>query len=264
MARTLLAFTGVCAMMAGLCFAQNTVTQTLVITDKKRTITAVADPWCPFNCDPASANPGIMVEVLKEALEPLGYRVDYQTVPWTRALAQTLDGTYDIVIAADKIEGAGMLFPEAEFACSYSAFSLKEKAFPYLGMQSLEDKRIGGTKGYHYDDAEMAYFEANKLHPTKASLLVGEDTLLRNIKKLESGRLDVLYENADVLHYTLKNTGQSLDIVRLYDTTSNTCSYGISPRIPDGHELKRIISEHFQTINESGRLNAIRARYHLD
>ena len=264
MARTLLAFTGVCAMMAGLCFAQNTVTQTLVITDKKRTITAVADPWCPFNCDPASANPGIMVEVLKEALEPLGYRVDYQTVPWTRALAQTLDGTYDIVIAADKIEGAGMLFPEAEFACSYSAFSLRDKTFPYLGPQSLENKRVGGTKGYHYGDPEMVYFEANKLHPTKASLLVGDDTLLRNIKKLESGRLDVLFENVDVLNYTLKDTGQKIDIVNISDTNVNLCSFGISPRIPDGPVLQRIISERFQDIKASGRLNAIRARYHLN
>jgi polar amino acid transport system substrate-binding protein len=54
---------------------------------KADTISIRADLWCPFNCDPSGAKPGYMIEIAKAVFEPLGHKIDYQTLNWARAIA---------------------------------------------------------------------------------------------------------------------------------------------------------------------------------
>jgi polar amino acid transport system substrate-binding protein len=226
-----------------------------------RTLIAVADPWCPFNCDAESEYKGFMVDALKLALEPMGYTIDYQIVPWTRALAQTHDGTYDIVIAADREEGKGLLFPDYSFACGYSAFTLADRTFPYDANNVLETKRIGGILGYHYGVSESLLFRTSHSDPTRAMLLSGEQPLHRNIMKLKNGRIDVLYENEDVLNYTLRQYNYDISIKKIADTNATNCLYAVTPNKADSAYLIKLLTERLKTLDSTGEIQSIRRKY---
>jgi len=44
----------------------------------------------PYNGDPASDRPGYCIEVIKAVFEPEGYTIDYQTLAWTRDVADVV------------------------------------------------------------------------------------------------------------------------------------------------------------------------------
>lgn len=48
---------------------------------RAETITIVADPWCPYNCEPGSDEPGFMVEIARRVFAEAGIEVRYETVP---------------------------------------------------------------------------------------------------------------------------------------------------------------------------------------
>ncbi len=56
------------------------------------TITLIADEWCPYNCDPESDYPGYIVEIANAIYKVAGYQVQYQNVPWSRALKAVTEG----------------------------------------------------------------------------------------------------------------------------------------------------------------------------
>jgi polar amino acid transport system substrate-binding protein len=64
------------------------------------TITVRADTWMPYNGEPNSDRPGYCIEMLKVIFEPMGYKIDYQIEPWTRATANAEAGKIDAIIGA--------------------------------------------------------------------------------------------------------------------------------------------------------------------
>ncbi len=77
----------------------------------KPVITIEADMWCPINCTPADARPGVGIEIAKKIFEPLGYRINYVIVPWTQALADARAGRTDAVVGANHQDDATLIFP---------------------------------------------------------------------------------------------------------------------------------------------------------
>ncbi len=228
-----------------------------------RILQAVADPWCPYNCDPASSKPGLMVEALQQALQPYGYTIHYTIVPWKRALEGTLDGTYDIAIAADAEEGAKLRLPAVGFACSYGAFTKADRAFDYKGVSSLEGRRVGGTKGYYYGAEMEAYLQAHRGNGSKAMLLTGTNTLQRNLLKLQHGRLDILLENPYVLNYGLTAYAMPFKVTQVAELVNNTCYHALSPNQPDSAALQALLGQRLKAMEADGTLGQLRAKYGL-
>ncbi|MTI42815.1 polar amino acid transport system substrate-binding protein [Roseibium hamelinense] len=88
-------------------------------------IVIAADPWCPFNCEPGSDRPGVMVEIAREVFEPLGHTVTYETVNWSRALVETREGKYDAVFGATRGDAEDFVFPELAQPVSGNAYFVR-------------------------------------------------------------------------------------------------------------------------------------------
>ena len=70
------------------------------------TITLRADIWDPYNGDPASDQPGFVIEVAKAVFEKAGYTVDYQVEGWSwdRSVEEAKKGNIDGIVGAAKSE----------------------------------------------------------------------------------------------------------------------------------------------------------------
>ncbi|MBS7691816.1 hypothetical protein I0E98_20920 [Pseudomonas lalucatii] len=53
---------------------------------RAETLVIAGDPWCPVNCEPGSAQPGIFVELARDIFAEAGIEVKYRLINWARAL----------------------------------------------------------------------------------------------------------------------------------------------------------------------------------
>ena len=237
-----------------------------------KTITMVADNWCPFNCDPADTDPGFLVEVAQKAFEPEGYKVTYQIVPWARAIEEVMAGKYTILLAASVEETPDVLFPKSpRVSCGFDVFVKEGNPFVWKGVDSIRDKRIGGVQDYMYSEAVNAYIEANKNAPGhKVQIQHGDESLPTNIKKLLGGRIDVLFENSAVLTHKFHTMGDELADLGLSgkphyvgsaDDKPTDCYLGFSPARPDSHQLMELLAKRGAEMEADGTMAKLRDKY---
>src|SRR5271168_4005678 len=63
-----------------------------------------ADSWCPYNCQPESAEPGYAIEMLQAVFDHAGQKIKYEIVPWDRALQQAGAGMASAAVAATRMQ----------------------------------------------------------------------------------------------------------------------------------------------------------------
>jgi len=172
------------------------------------TISIRADAWPPYNGDPASETPGYGIEILKAIFSKGGHTIDYQTIPWTRALADVKSGKFDGAIGASTEDGAGCLFPKEPIGfMDTQVFAKKGSAWTYTGIDSLKSIKLGAIADYDYGMPELNKYIKEKAGTDAVQLMTGDDALEKNISKLQAGRIDVLVEAEAVVKWTLKKMG---------------------------------------------------------
>jgi polar amino acid transport system substrate-binding protein len=172
------------------------------------TITVRADLWPPYNADPASDHPGYAVEVLKAIFTPLGHTIDYQTMPWTRAVEAATSGKIDAIIGASTSDAPACLYPSESMGTINNIFLVKKGSpWKFSGVDSLKKIKLAVIDGYSYDDngAIDTYIKAGA--DPDVQVMTGDGSLERNIKKLQAGRVDAVIENDIVVTATLKQMG---------------------------------------------------------
>ncbi len=237
-----------------------------------KTVTMVADEWCPFNCAPDSEKQGYFVELARRILEPHGYKVEYKIVPWARAIEEVRAGKYNILIAASHEETPDFLFPAADgLSCGFSAYTRYEDPFVWRGVESVKNKRIGGIKDYVYSEEINAYIDANPGVGHKIQIIRGDNALATNIKKLLGKRLDVMFENPSVLGYRLKEMEQDLTALGLTGKIRNAgavaeeesiCHLGFGPS-NNNKEAVHLVSEGVKQMEANGELAKLKAAYQI-
>jgi len=60
--------------------------------------------YCPFTCSPATegGKEGFMTDILREALEPAGYTLQIEMLPYVRAVKSVQEGVYDGIVVVGK------------------------------------------------------------------------------------------------------------------------------------------------------------------
>ncbi|MFZ2586767.1 MAG: transporter substrate-binding domain-containing protein [Alphaproteobacteria bacterium] len=230
-----------------------------------RELTFVADPWCPYNCEPGDANAeGFLIELAKAALEPLGYKITYKQVSWDDAIPAVRKGTYDVLVASDPEESPGFVFSNHYAPCGYALFSRKGEAFTYHGPNSLGDRKLGGVEGYYYGQAEADYINSNLDYDGKVQLTSGTAPLEDNVGKMLNGRIDVMLENPAVLNYYLHSVGKDGTLVKTADTLKTPCHLAFSPAKTDSASIAKAMDDRLPELESSGFLPALRKKYGLD
>jgi polar amino acid transport system substrate-binding protein len=217
-----------------------------------RTITLVADKWCPFNCSETPGHRGILVERAAAVLAREGTQIDYIEMPWSRAITGVRDGTYDAIVGAGRSETPDFHFPTEPLATArHSFFTLASSGWRYRGLESLRRVRIGVIQDYSYGHLYVDYIEPNQGDVARLAILRGNRVLPRLIRMLHLGRIDALVAEESVLNYYFISRGRMNPLRHAGLAHTEALYVAFSPALYDGKELAEALTRGLATVNQA-------------
>ncbi|MBF0101697.1 MAG: transporter substrate-binding domain-containing protein [Desulfobacterales bacterium] len=227
-------------------------------------ITLRADEWCPYNCQPNANQRGFMIELAEIVFKKAGHTIDYQIMPWARAIQDTRKGKVNAIVGAGKEDAPDFIFPENEQGQMISAFYVKkEESWRYNNMESLKDKILGVINDYSYNTEIDKYIKENKKNDKLIQVASGNDALTTNVKKLLAGRIHVLVEDRNVMAQYIKTNSQDNAIQEAGTSGSDTLYFAFSPANTNSAAYAKLLSDGVVELRKSGELKIILEKYGL-
>lgn len=228
-----------------------------------RVVTVRSDIFCPFVCAAESDHPGYVIELTGAAFALHGYRVDYQVIPYARAIEATRRGAFDAVAAVAAEDTPGFVFSHVVGLSPTVLATRKGSGFVWRGPQSLEPLRLGAVIGIEsWGSAVSGYIAANRDNPDRVDFSGGTEPYAMNVRKLLAGRVDVIADSGPVLGHTLRRLGVT-DAIEIHPVPSEVqpLMMAFSPANERSTELVRLFNDGLGRIRSSGELARILARY---
>ena len=220
-----------------------------------------ADVWCPYNCAPGSDKPGYMIEIAQSILGPKGHTIDYQNMPWTRAIKQTREGKYSAIVGAYIEDAPDFVFAENLGSSTMTFYGQKGNTWRFKDIESLKAVKIGVVKDYAYT-AEIDKYIADNSKTQLVQVAFGEDALETNIKKLFKNRIDVFIANEMVISYHIKQSGRAMSLFENCGVLStDNVHIAFSPKIDASKSYVDLINKGVQDMRASGELKKILDKY---
>lgn len=232
----------------------------------EKTVTIVADEWCPYNCAPESDAPGILIEIAQRAFEKEGIKVKYSILPWTRAIEEARQGKHNAIVGAAVADAPDFIFPSTpQFRMRNAFYTKPDSQWEFKNLHSLKDVSLGVIKDYTYSDEIDAYVTENQSNLSKVQVAAGEDALETNIKKLLGGRITALAEDKNVVEMFLKDNPEYQNKLRsagyVEDTPDNDIHVAFSPAHENSKHYAEIMARETDRLIETGEIKEILVRY---
>ncbi len=229
-------------------------------------LTVQADRWCPYNCEPNSAAPGYIIEILQAIYQPRHVNIRYEIVPWDRTLMQTRDGKTGAAIAATEHEVAAYGLLVGHEPIGYSSDCLYVGAANKIKFTSTDElntlKRIGISSGYSYSEDIDAWLRRPE-NRGKVFVQKGESPAAINARNLALGRLDGVIEDDHVMQHVLAKLGIEHDVALAGCLKQTPIFVAFSPKLKNAQQMVRDLDEGMGTLRQSQQLARILARYGL-
>jgi polar amino acid transport system substrate-binding protein len=229
------------------------------------TVTLRADHYPPFNGDPKSDRPGLIIEVATAVFVKAGITVDYQVMPWTRTLDEVTAGRIDGAVGAEPDGTPDLVFPSEASAYWQPIFATPaDSTWTYSGPDSLKGLAVGIVQDYDYGkdpqgNSYSGWFAAN---PQKVQTLKGDKPNEIATGLLSRKRIDLFIEDWSVIQASaaaakvdpaaIRNAGTSGEGYPLF--------IGFSPT-DRGRTLAKTLGEGIAAMRAEGSLAPILARY---
>jgi len=228
-------------------------------------LVAVADEWCPYTCAEDAPQQGYLVDLLRAAFEPLGYRIDYRVMPWPRALRETQMGRATVALGATPSNARDLVLPELPAGRDESTFAVRrDSPWRYTGIEDLAGITLGVTADYTYFPEVDSWIERHRGQPERIDVATGGSPLANSLRKLESGRIDAFIENRNVLLHASSRHPTRLGIRMEGRIPGDDIVIGFSPLSSRDSALAGVFDERLKALRTSGELDAILSRYGLE
>lgn len=228
------------------------------------TITLLADPWCPYNCEPGSDRPGFMVEIAREAFALAGHDLDYQALNWMRSLYRVRQGEAHGVIGAIPAEAPDFIFGPPLGTYLDTVAVRRGETLDLASPNPLEGKVVGAINGYEYVGSVADYVREHGDDRSKVQFVSGNDPLAQNLEKLLTGRVDVVAEVELVLLHKIAEQGMAGRVEVMRAEEPEEIFIAFSPALEAPPRLVRDLETGLAVLRRSGRLEQIMARYGLE
>ncbi|HEX7644457.1 MAG TPA: transporter substrate-binding domain-containing protein [Burkholderiaceae bacterium] len=229
-------------------------------------LTVQADLWCPYNCEPQSAAPGYIVEVLQAIYGPKNIGIRYEVVPWDRALILVHDGKADAAIGATQNEVNNFSLLIGREAIGFSSDCLFVGAGSKVRFNSVEDlnslKRIGLASGYSYSNEVDAWLKRPG-NRDRIFVQKGENPAAINAKNLALGRLDGVIEDDHVMRHLLGKLGLEREVSLAGCQKQTKIFVAFSPKLKNVQQVIKTFDDGVVALRESQQLAKILAKYGL-
>ncbi len=235
----------------------------------EKTITLVADEWCPYNCASDATSPGYMIEIARAVFEPLGYQVEYRVMSWERAMQEARKGKYSGIIGAMKDEAPDFIFPQQAQGLSTGILYVKaDSNWQFTGIESLADISLGVIEGYAYGGALDEYIRKNSADTSRIQSISGDTSMAQNFEKLAMGRIDAYVEDMNVANkYFMDNSLESTFKVAGHAESpgvdDDMVYIGFTPALENSRELAEALSLGMEHLRKTGKLEQILNKYNV-
>jgi polar amino acid transport system substrate-binding protein len=225
-----------------------------------------SDVWCPFNCEPNSANPGYMVEILQEAMKPVGHTIEYKIIPWQRALGDAKEGKIAGVFGASKEDAKNYGLKQPSESLGLSSNCIFVQSSSHAKFSKVDDfnqfKKIGIINEYTYS-SDIDGWLKNPANKSKIDSIAGDDVAATNAKKLDAGRLDAVVEDGNVFNYQLDKLKLTSKIKSAGCAENIEVYAPFSAALKNADELTKALDQGVKELRKSGKLKTIMAKYGL-
>ncbi|NQD93318.1 transporter substrate-binding domain-containing protein [Pseudomonas sp. CrR25] len=230
---------------------------------RAETLVIAGDPWCPVNCEPGSAQPGIFVELAREIFGEAGIQVRYRLINWARALHDARNGRINAVIGAGHEDAADFLFTPTPVSYSRMCFYvLPDNRWHFDDVADLAGQRLGVINDYSYGRQLDAYLEAHVEDPTRVQVAYGDRALGLNVDKLLSRRIDVTVANTWVMQNWLRRRGRSEQLRNAGCRAPDVAIYlAFSPALASSRRHVQLFEAGLRRYQADGRLQQLLERY---
>lgn len=221
-----------------------------------------ADAWCPYNCEPSAEKPGYMVEIMQKIFADEG-GVEYQLLPWTRAVEEARASRIDAVAGATVADAGGLVFGQESIGLTTNVVIVRRgDKWRYAGPKSLEGKRLAAVLDYSYGGPLDEYIKAHAGDTNRLELAAGDDVTDQNLKKLLAGRVDAVVEDMNVAEFALAAQGMD-GLVEMQAIDGGTPLYIAFAPGANGTARAARLDAGIKGLRKSGDLSRILARYGL-
>ena len=236
------------------------------IAGATETITIIADEWCPYNCQPESARPGMGIEIAEKIFGSAGIEVEYKLYPWTEALQRVREGKDSAVIGAFRTDAPDFIFPAIPFSFSRQCFYTRQDSeWQFKNVSSLTGVVLGVIDGYSYGNLVDAYIrnhrDSGRVYISR-STTGGTAGLADLISRMKEGRIDVLIEDRNVLSYDLIEDRPELMLRDAGCFPSSSVYIAFSPATPDKSlRYIRLLDRGMRRMFHDGVIQKITSKY---
>jgi polar amino acid transport system substrate-binding protein len=229
------------------------------------TITLRAEEWAPFNGEPGSERPGYLIELATRIFAQAGHKVDYQLMPWERAIADVRAGKFDCIVGAYKEDAPDFVFPSVPLGRDQQGFFRADGKDWQFDAATLKQQRLAVIGGYSYDDGGVldTYIKNNE-RSANIQVSKGDAPLARNIRMLVAGRVDIAVSSIPVMRSKLDELGLTGKVQQV-DTLGDP--YDVYIACAPGKILSKtyteLLGKGVQKMRSSGELQTILQKYGL-
>jgi polar amino acid transport system substrate-binding protein len=200
---------------AAVVFLAMAISQPAYSQDTQRVIIVTGDDYCPLACNPESGHNGLGYDLAKIIYEPLGWKVEYQFLPWQRGLKYFKQGRVDLLPGVpkdDTPELIGAHFSSVPVIAPPMCFYTRTNSrWHYSGADSLLSGKLGVIAGYYYWPELRGYIKAHA-QDGKVELITSAKAMEISVLRLAKKRVDYFAELRPMVEYQLfkQNLAQEL------------------------------------------------------
>lgn len=211
--------------------------------------------FAPYTYQNAQGKPaGIHYDIVDSAMKKMGQDYNLESYPWARIVDTTdraeVDFSFSWAGKPARFEKYIMIGPLHRGRNVFAKLS-SNTDISYDKLEDLKGLKIGTVRGYSY---ATAFDEANYL--TKDSSNTDNSAL---IKKLMSGRVDIIIGDENVLNAEKKKLGISAEITYLPKAVKEVDRYAAFPKT--NPEKAKKFATALEAIKADGTYEAILAKY---
>jgi polar amino acid transport system substrate-binding protein len=215
-------------------------------------VLAAEDDWYPYSAGIGYKAQGLSVELISAAYAAAGATVNYEAVPFSRAMAGVKSGRYTGCFNAAKSEQLKVdyLVPEQSLGKSIQTVWGKSAASPVKSYQELEGRTVGLANAYTYSPLLT---DNDKIIKETARLEVS------NLKKLARGRIDYTIIDHWVALYLINTNKAELQgkIKQLGEMQIDEIIPVFSKTHPDGARAMYLYEKGMAIIKSNGTYDKI-------
>ena len=177
-----------------------------LLAQNQKAIELTTGSWQPYTHESAS-NLGVAAHIVTEAFARVGMTVEYEFLPWTRAIKLARDGKRDgsIIWYETEERREAFYYSDPVLNATNVFFHLTDHSFNWEKFEDLSNFRVGGTAEYSYG---QNFDNAEKQGVFTTSRAISDEAGLTNLLK---GRIDVFPGELLVTYTQIRDTFPASD-----------------------------------------------------